>query len=203
MSETKRVRRHAVAALPLAPFLDEVATDGTAPAEIAAPLATARVAPSTALRNRLMASIDETHRFIAFEDRFAELADLPGSVASVLLGRIDDAMHWTKLDAPGVELFHFDGGPRVRDAITGFVRMKVGASFPKHEHMGEEYVLILQGALRDDDGEVYGPGDEIEMDAHSTHSFSAVGDIPLLFVAIVMKGITINGQFIPPNDPRA
>lgn len=203
MSDSKRVKRHVPEALPLGPLLGELADDGVATADLALPLTDKRVAPPVDLRNRLMASIDGTHRFGAFEDRFAELSDLPGSVASLLLGRVDDSIHWSKLDAPGVELFHFDGGPKLRDAITGFVRMKVGAIFPTHEHMGEESVLILQGALRDDDGEVYGPGDEIQMSAHSSHSFSAVGDIPLLFVAIVMKGLTINGQFIPPGDPRA
>ncbi len=202
MSAPKRVKRHQAEALPLGTFLEEVSSAEELDA-LVLPLAASHATPSTRLRERLLASIAREHRFASFEDRFAELADLPTPVASVLLGRVDEKEHWSAAAIPGVELFHFDGGPRVRDAITGFVRMNVGCTFPMHEHAGREFVLILQGALRDDDGEEYLPGDEIEMDPHSSHSFSAVGTTPLLFITIVMKGIIINGQFIPPGDPRA
>lgn len=198
----KRVRRYRAAPIPLGTFLEDLAFE-TAADDIALPLLDAEASPPASLKDRLFASIESEHRFAPFEERFAELADLPASVAAVLLGRIDQQAHWAPSGIAGVDIFHFDGGPRVRDAITGFVRMPVGCMFPHHEHAGTESVLVLQGALRDDDGEEFFPGDEIEMDARTSHAFSSVGEAPLLFVTIAMTGITIHGQFIPPGDPRA
>lgn len=199
----KRVTRGKPMPLPLGTFLQDQTDAGARLDDVALPLADSASRLPLDLKQRLLASIEQAHRFGEFEERFAVIADLPESVAGVLLGRIDEKEHWTALEVPGVELFHFDGGPSVRDAITGFVRVEVGASFPLHEHVGSECVLVLQGVLRDDDGEEFFPGDEIEMDAESSHSFSSVGEVPLLLVTIVMKGVKINGQLIPPGDPRA
>lgn len=199
----KRVTRRSPEPLPLGEFLeDQVAASGDLDG-LALPLAGAEAKLPLDLKQRLLSSIGREHRFGVFEQRFSELFDLPESVAGVLLGRLDSKEHWTTLEIPGVELFHFDGGPRVRDAITGFVRIDSGASFPMHEHVGHERVLVMQGVLRDDDGELYFPGDEIEMDADSTHSLSSSGAVPLVFATIVMKGIKIDGQLILPGDPRA
>ena len=207
MSGHKRVKRRTTEPLPLGTFLDELHQDAADPAAsleaLALPLVAVQATPPDNLKLRLLASLEQESRFAEFEERFAALADLPGSVAGVLLNRIDTPGPWMSAGTPGVEIFHFDGGPRVRDAITGFVRMRAGSTFPMHEHMGHESVLVLQGVLRDDDGEEYFPGDEIEMDASSSHQFSSVGEIPLIIATIVMIGVTIDGKFIPPGDPRA
>ena len=203
-SPVKRVKRAKSEALPLGAFLQEQRESGVLEeATLDALVVSTEATLPASLKERLLSSLDREHRFQSFEERVAELSDLPESVASVLLGRLDSKEHWAPVGAPGVEIFHFDGGPKVRDAITGFVRILPGSSFPVHEHMGHETVLVLQGTLRDDDGEEYSAGDEIEMDADSTHSFSAAGDVPLVLVTVVMKGVTIDGQFIPPGDPRA
>jgi len=186
-------------------FLAE-AIDGGAPVEAAETLGLAVDAlplpPS--LRARLERSLESTHRFDDLEDVVADLADLPIDQARALLLRVDaPTTSWDPGPAPGIDLLHFEGGPRVRDAVTGFVRHAPGTTFPEHDHVGGERVLVLQGAFEDADGTVYRSGEVAERGPCSPHSYRAVGPLPLVTMAVVQGGVVIGGVTIPPGDPRA
>lgn len=187
-------------------FLSEVALDMGEPIEGAEVLGLALDAlpPPPALRSRLEASLDATHRFDDLEELVAELADLPIDAARRLLLGVDaPSSHWDPGPAPGIELLHFEGGPRVKDAVTGFVRHAPGTTFPEHDHVGGEKVLVLQGAFEDAGGVVYRSGDLAERGPCSPHSYRAVGPLPLVTMAVVQGGVKIGGVTIAPGDPRA
>ena len=163
--------------------------------------AVATTAPS-ALRARLVDTIGRTHRFDDLEDVVAEMADLSIERTRELLLDVDRAHVWEPGITPEITLRHFEGGPKVRNAVTGLVRIAPGGTFPQHSHVGDERVLVLQGAFEDDDGHVYRAGEMAPQPAGSAHSFRAVGPLPLVTVAIVEGGVIIGGVTIPPGDPR-
>jgi hypothetical protein len=160
------------------------------------------------LRDRLEASLAATHRFDDLEDVVADLADVSIDQARALLLKVDaPSTVWDPGPAAGIDLLHFEGGPRVQNAITGlitgFVRHAVGSTFPEHDHVGPEQVLVLQGAFEDSDGAVYRSGDVAARGSASSHSYRAVGPIPLVTMAVVQGGVIVGGVTIPPGDPRA
>lgn len=153
-------------------------------------------------RERLMDALRHTHRFPHVEARVAELADVSRERAAQLLLALDTPEPWEPGPTPGCLLLHFQGGASRREAITGFVRMEIGAPFPEHEHVGTETVLILQGALLDSDGTEHRAGDEIELAPGTTHSFVTCGTIPLLYLVVAMHGVKFGDIYVGPNDPR-
>jgi putative transcriptional regulator len=157
----------------------------------------------TSGRARLLAALETTHRFDDLEAQVAQLLDIDVPRARAMLLDVDRASVWEAGPNEQCALFHVDGGEQVRDAVTGFVRMEPGATFPEHQHLGDETVLVLQGALRDCDGTVFGAGDVARMPAGSSHAFEVEGDLPLLYLAIVQRGVVFDGQPVYPGDPRA
>jgi mannose-6-phosphate isomerase-like protein (cupin superfamily) len=167
----------------------------------------ASLSPKNAREGRKQALLNRalrTHRFPEFEDCIAFLAEISHEAARDLLLRIDAQASWEAGPIPGIALFHFSGGPSVHNAITGFVRLeKEGTAFPSHEHVGAETVVILQGAMRDDDGTLHTAGDQIDMPAGSAHAFVSEGSVPLVYLAIVQDAVIIAGHRINAGDPRA
>jgi hypothetical protein len=160
-------------------------------------------APSPSLKARLLDTLRVTHRFDDLEAQVAELADVSRERASALLLEVDSPEVWERGPRPGIDIFHFVGGEKVRDAVTGFVRLAPGLGFPEHEHVGDESVLVMSGALEDSSGDVYGAGERVEMAGGSHHSFRAVGPGRLLLLTVVQGGVIVDGELIPPGDPRA
>jgi anti-sigma factor ChrR (cupin superfamily) len=102
-----------------------------------------------------------------------------------------------------MELLHVEGGPRVKGAITGFVRLGSGVSFPEHEHLGDEEVLILQGSCVDSiDHRVSRAGDRVRMPCGTVHSFSVREGPDLVYLAVVGTGLRVNGQELLAHDLR-
>lgn len=190
-------------------FLDEALGLDERPASSLEPvaalaLAAPAVAPPERLRARLRASVEATHRFDDLEARVAEILDVPTAVAAAFLRALDGPPEaWGPGPRPGVSLLHVAGGPRVERAVTGFVRVEVGAAFPEHVHVGDETVLVLQGALEDSGGAIHGAGETVRMAAGSSHHFRAVGRVRLLTLAVVESGVVVDGQTLGPRDPRA
>jgi len=160
------------------------------------------VAPSAAVRDRLLASIATENRFARFADRVGQLLDLGRQKAQALLAAIDEATSWEPGFAEGISLYHLDGGPAVANAVVGFVKIAAGTGFPHHEHIGEEIVYVLQGACRDDvDGQIGRPGDEIRKPAGSEHAFSTLPGADFIYLAVVYDGVKIGDMVMGPDSP--
>ena len=186
-------------------FLEEATHEGE-PLEVAELFALSAEAMPVPppLRDRLERSLESTHRFDDLEGVVAEIADLPIDRARALLLSIDaPSTRWEPGPGEGIELLHFVGGEKVKDAVTGVVRHAPGARFPEHDHVGDETVLILQGECVDDDGSIYRAGDVAPRGPGSPHSYRAVGPLPLLTLAVVHGGVVVGGEIYGPSDPRA
>ncbi|GMV38660.1 MAG: hypothetical protein AMXMBFR64_03760 [Myxococcales bacterium] len=165
-------------------------------------LALEPVMPSPEVRARVLRGAAATSRFDEFSARVAALLDLAVDAARALLARIDDPSVWEPGPAMGVSLYHVQGGAAAAGAITGFVRIPAGGSFPHHRHLGDEHVLILQGAC-DDGARVSRRGDLVSMPPDTEHDLRVLPGPPLVYLAVVHGGVQIGELVLRPGDPRA
>ncbi|MFI5308396.1 MAG: cupin domain-containing protein [Polyangiales bacterium] len=148
------------------------------------------VAASTRGRAALLSALDGAGRFAPFVSDLTRHLDLTKARVRELLAFIDDATRWEPGPIPGIMLMHFAAGPNAIAPDTGFVRFPKGLRFPRHRHVGHEVNYVLQGAVRDDDGTLYLPGEAIIMAPGSVHEFSIPEDADAL-VVVVQAGFEI------------
>lgn len=144
--------------------------------------------PSPGLRERVLASLVPGTRFAGFEERLAQLFDLPLARVRELgsaIERVADAP-WDDDVVPGVRLLHFAGGERCARAHCGIVHVAPGAVYPRHRHARSEWSFVLSGCAEDlDTGRRLAPGDLAEQPAGSAHAFRALGDEPYVFAVLL------------------
>jgi ChrR Cupin-like domain len=139
-------------------------------------------------------------------DRFAEpvgaLLDLSATAARELLDQLHDESLWTSDVPPPARAFWVRGGPRVEGCVRGFVRIPHGASFPDHEHLGEERGFALQGAFVDPaTGERFRAGDSFAMPAGSRHQpYVSPDGLDLLFLVVVAGGYRVGEDLLLSRD---
>lgn len=120
-------------------------------------LAARPIAPRSALRARLDAATGS--RLARFGEALARFFAVSPPRALQLLERVDDPSRWSENPLPGLWLQHLRGGPALGEGDAGFVKFSPEMVFPRHRHVGEERVLILQGGLVYPDGRRLAPGD--------------------------------------------
>jgi quercetin dioxygenase-like cupin family protein len=158
------------------------------------------IEPPASLRARVLEDAVLPSRFGRFAEQVAELLDVGLDKARELLARIDDPAAWSH-ELPGVSFLWVEGGPRVAQAVRGFVRVQAGLEFPHHEHLGDEVTLVMQGAFEDHDRKrVFRPGEVDHMRQGTSHGFRVVPDGPdLLKLAVVQTGLRALGQTYLPR----
>jgi putative transcriptional regulator len=162
----------------------ELAAYQDAAHQLAAP-----VAPSADVKARLLASAGGG-RFERFAARVGQIFDVTIDRARELLGLVERPASW-EAPIPGIGLVHFAGGPACATADCGFIRIEPGCTFPWHTHRGEELTIILAGTLRNYDGRLLQPGDELVQAAGSQHELTVAGDEAVIFVARAFNGIEV------------
>lgn len=186
------------------PFLSEVGeeVDGEGLEALVSALEPSEIAPSASLRDRLLASATLAGRFDRFSAQVAEFLDVTEARARELLDGIGRDENWTTGLVPDVFLYDIEGGPKVANAITGFIRMSADVPFPEHGHMGHEVSLIIQGSGIDNEGNVWRVGDVVEKTPDQMHGFKARPGPDLVFLVIVQDGIRLGDMVLGPDDPR-
>lgn len=170
-------------------------------AELLAATGSFAVAPSPRLFERITQTTQLEPRFERYADSVANLLDIGRDRALEMLARLEESAAWEPGLFPGMVLQHAEGGPRVSNAVTGFVRLAQGSVFPEHEHLGFEQVLVLQGRCQDGDA-IFGPGDTAAMPAGTSHSFHVCPGPDLVYLAVIQQGLKLGGMVIGPDDPR-
>jgi hypothetical protein len=154
------------------------------------------VAPPKYLKARLMTTIGGG-RFEPRVSRFAQIFDVAIDKAREMLGWIDTPARWVPSGLPGINAVHFAAGPACKGADTGYLELQPGAVFAYHEHLGEEITLVLAGEAVTTDGKHHVAGDEILMQAGTSHDFRAVGDTPLV---VAVRAFGVRYGVVKPND---
>lgn len=153
--------------------------------------------------DRLLEAALPGGRLGRFAESVAELLDIAVGEAAVLLDRAGSTESYEAGPFPGVALYHVSGGPNVRGAITGFVRIVEDAGFPEHHHLGAESVLVLQGSLLEPEtGRVYRPGEIARADAGSAHTTVARPGPDLVYLAVLFAGLRVGDTEMRADDPR-
>lgn len=152
-------------------------------------------APPQLLRERLLAAaVRPRLRYAPLYDRLSALFDLSDTELSSLFELAAQPERWVSAPIPELELFHLTGGPRVAGADNGLVRIRAGARFPLHRHLGPERVLVLEGGYRDEpSGRVYAAGELHEMSEGSEHGYVALAERDLLLAVSVVRGVDVEG----------
>lgn len=154
-------------------WCDECAAELSALREVASalPAGLPRAAPSTRLRARLLGAVDHLERFAPRARALAELLDLDLDDARRQLHALSDDRGWHAAPVPGVTWRPLDSG-WTRERTTLFARLAAGATFPRHRHVGDERLLVLDGALVEGDRVVHA-GERLDRASGSIHSIHA------------------------------
>ncbi|MEW9532604.1 cupin domain-containing protein [Microbispora sp. NPDC049125] len=94
-----------------------------------------------------------------------------------------DAVDWRRWVQPGregvdIHTLYLTG----QDATAFLVRFGPGSHGDLHEHLDYELMFVLEGELRNDNGDRYGVGDLIIEEPNSVHQVSSESGCTLLVV---------------------
>jgi hypothetical protein len=161
----------------------------------------APVAPAASLRDRMLQSAAAEHRLARFTGAVAHLLDLGAEAAGRVMAHIDDPAGWLAGPGPASSCW-VSHGPSLSGAITGFVRVPAGETFPEHTHLGAEKMLILQGICVDGvSGAEARSGEVLTQAPGTTHDFRVpAGGPDLLYLTVIHEGIDIGGTPVRPSD---
>jgi quercetin dioxygenase-like cupin family protein len=117
-------------------------------------------------------------------ERLPEASDVAGSQAGLVAVRASEGA-WRDGPTDGVAIKPIFSDP-ARKAYTSLVRMRPGASLPRHRHLRTEQVYMIEGDGHVA-GHVLGPGDYYQMPTGSVHavSYTEAGCIFLLIASRV------------------
>ena len=100
------------------------------------------------------------------------------------------AVDWPASRRPGIYVKVLWTDEKSGDAAV-LVRMDPGCEYPRHRHVGDEEVLVLQGGFRDERGE-YRSGEFHRFAAGSIHAPVALEDeLPCVLFAVARGGIEL------------
>ncbi len=133
-------------------------------------------------RQRLLATLAGPDRFSAHFETLEGWFDLTADALRAVLRRMDAGTAWQESPFPGLAFFDFEAGVRALGSRCGCVRLRAGASFPRHRHVGVERALILEGCMLED-GKKRHVGEIVESAAGTVHEFRASQGRDLLFIA--------------------
>jgi putative transcriptional regulator len=168
---------------------EEVEAAKAALATVGAALAPLPSPPPAALRARLAASFVRGGRYGAYADRIARLFDIELDTAAALLAKLDSPDKW-KPWLDGVQMMPVKPGPKYAGAIAAFGRLRPGARFPHHEHVGDETTVVLDGGFRNEDGSEVWRGEELWRPAGTEHEFVVLEGVECIAAVISIGGVT-------------
>lgn len=156
-----------------------------------------------AVRARLLEAVQPEGRLASHADAVASLLHVDRATAVRLLDEAGTLASYLPGPFPGVTLFHVEGGAEVASAITGFVRIAGGGSFPRHEHLGDETVLVVSGSmLESETGRIYRAGELARAPRGSAHTSVARPGPDLVYLAVLFEGLRVGDDELREGDRR-
>ncbi len=172
-------------------MLSDVISDAVAPESIS---------PPSDIRSRLLEDVSKLAPYSLYHDAMAKI--LLGSTEALEkeMKAMPHPRSWVDGPIPRCRLYPCAANAAPRDAIRTLVLMESGSHFPDHEHLGDETVLILQGSMLKEDGQVSRPGDVLHMAKGTTHAFDVPEGLDLIYLAVVERGLQIGDLLVTPDS---
>ncbi len=149
--------------------------------------------PSKQLKQSIFAHIEQsgTKKFVGLTQRIAKFFKLPIQTIEEILETTKDLTLpvWEKAKIEGAYLNHFQAGGDMADAHCGLIYLKPGTKITEHEHMGKEYMLIIQGEVTTSDGNTYQVGEVAVSSKGSSHTLVSGQDSDCIFAVIAIGGV--------------
>lgn len=160
-------------------------------------------APSPALRSRLLQDVSAIVPYSIYLDDINRI--LQGSRESLKkeLRAMPHPSSWADGPVDRCRLYPCHADSKLEDVIRTLVLMESGSQFPMHEHLGDEFIVILQGTLLNEDGKSYRPGDQLHMAKGTSHGFEVPRGLDLIYFNVVHQGLRIGEQVITPASLTA
>jgi len=152
--------------------------------------------PPADLRSRILQDVSAIAPYSLYHH---DMAGVLGGTEAGLRKELASMPHpstWTAGPIPRCRLFPCVAESAPRDAIRTLVLMESGSHFPMHEHLGDETIVIVQGSMQLEDGQVHRPGDVLRMAAGTSHAFDVPTGLDLIYLALVDRGLQIGDQLI-------
>ena len=145
------------------------------------------VGPGGHLRARLDRSVRRLEQFTPHAMEVAALLDIDRRAARQALFEFHDGNFRQVM--PGVFFRRAPVGASLDGAFAVLARLEPGATLPRHQHLGDEATLVLQGGLTDHVASA-APGQLLRAAAGSAHEVIATGDEVCCCVVVVRGGVT-------------
>ncbi|MBL8783307.1 MAG: cupin domain-containing protein [Deltaproteobacteria bacterium] len=159
------------------------------------------IAPGPARRQALLDALEPRGRLARFAAEIARMIDVSLEHAERILTRVFDPDVWEPGPIAGSTTLWVEGGPAVAGCIRGFLRIEAGLDFPHHQHLGDEEVLVLEGAMIDSTGAMIRPGQRFTMRVGTEHSYrSQPGGAELLTFLVVRDGVRVGDAELRHRD---
>lgn len=148
------------------------------------------------VRTRLLDSVAKDVPMTAMLPRLQQLFDIASEQAQALLAAARDpsSKRWQSAGVAGAQLLHLQGGPTLAQADCGLVRLEPGAVFPLHEHLGDEWALVLDGCIGEVGGRSFNAGDVAFSAAGSRHALETLGNQSVVLATVNFEGIRVQGS---------
>ncbi|MDB4967654.1 MAG: hypothetical protein JWN44_3343 [Myxococcales bacterium] len=157
-------------------------------------------APPAALRARILDGI-KPPRLHAMMDKLASLFDVGRAKARDLLERLDSPSEWMPGPVENSWVMMAEGcGPAVAGAFCGFVKMGPSVTWPRHTHLGREFMLVVQGGFKQEDGVEVHAGDLHVMEEGSAHRFTIFDDEACISAVVVHGGVSFDDGALDLGD---
>lgn len=156
-------------------------------------LAVPEVQPSKQLKESIFAHIEQSgsQKFVGLTQRIAQFFKLPIQQIEEILETTKDVTLpvWEKAKIEGAYLHHFQAGGDFADAHCGLIYLKPSTKITEHEHLGKEYMLIIQGEVTTSDGKTHQVGEVAVSPKGSSHTLVSGPDCDCIFAVIAIGGV--------------
>ncbi|MDC0712909.1 cupin domain-containing protein [Stigmatella sp. ncwal1] len=155
--------------------------------------------PPPGVLDRIVGEMEGPGRFHRFVKEIAAFFDLSEAQAQRVLSDLDTPTSWVPGPTQGIQMMPVEAGPAKAGMLAAFVRMRPGARFPLHTHLGREWNFVLEGGIQAGSGREFWPGETLEMGEGSSHTFTALAG-PACTAATLLDGVaSFDEELGPPG----
>ncbi|MCW8194256.1 anti-sigma factor [Proteobacteria bacterium 005FR1] len=148
------------------------------------------------LKEQVLALLDQERPDAAARKPVKPAPGVPRALSS-LVPEGFEKLKWQMISASARSSFLMDDE---QGAKINLLKLKPGGSVAHHNHLGDEYTVIVKGSFSDEDG-LYGPGDFLLRTAREQHSPIATRDSECICLTVQEAPLQFTGRLFRLLNP--